>query len=149
MRGLLRASGELLEFTHDSIRQSAYERLLEPTRRELHRATAEALEAFHADRLEAVHDQLAHHHAQGGDSAKALPYLVLSAEAAERRYAVTDAVRTLEQAREHAERLPPADRDRHVLDVSLRLATALSTLGAFGDILKLLHAQRETVDRAG
>jgi DNA-binding SARP family transcriptional activator len=146
-RGLLRAAGELLEFTHDSIRHVASERLLEPTRRGLHHATAEALEAAHADRPEIVHDRLAHHYAQGGDTAMAVRYLTLSAEAASSRYAIAAAVRSLEQALEHARRLPRRDRDRSVLDVSLRLATALSTLGKFGDILKLLQPLRDVVER--
>jgi DNA-binding SARP family transcriptional activator len=146
-RGLLRASGELLEFTHDSIRQVAHERLLEPMRRGLHHATAEALEAAHADRLEAVRDRLAHHYAQGQDAPRAVKYLVLSAEAASARYAVTGAVRSLEQALEHARRLPAAERDRPLVDVSLRLATALSNLGKFAEILKLLQPLRPMVER--
>jgi DNA-binding SARP family transcriptional activator len=146
-RGLLRASGELLEFTHASLRRVAEERLLEPTRRGLHRAAAEALEAAHADGLERVHDRLAHHYARSGDAVKAVRYLVLSAEAASQRYAIGGAVRTLEAALEHARRLPAAARDRGVLDVSLRLAEALSNAGKFGDILKLLQPQRERVER--
>ena len=147
--GLLRATGELLEFTHDSIRRVAYERLLEPTRRALHRTTAEALEAFHADRPEAVLDRLAHHYAQSSDAAKAVTYLTLSAEAAYRRSAIVGAVRSLEQALEHARRLPPADRDRSLVDVSLRRATALSNLGRFEEILKSLESIRELVENLG
>ncbi len=148
-RGLLRATGELLEFTHDSIRRVVDERLPEPTRRALHHATAEALEAFHADRPETVLDRLAHHYAQSGDAAKAVTYLTLAAEAAYRRSAIVGAVRSLEQALEHARRLPPGDRDRSLVDVSLRRATALSNLGRFEEILKSLESIRELVEHLG
>lgn len=146
-RRVLRASGESLEFTHDSIRQVGVERLLEPTRRALHRAVAEALEAAHADRPGAVLDRLAHHSAQSGDAPRAVRYLTLSAEAAYARSAIVGAIRSLEQALVHAARLPAAARERARLDVSLRLATALSNLGKFAEILALLQPLAPVVAR--
>ena len=146
-RRLLRATGELLEFTHDSIRQVAGEQLLEPTRRALHHAAAEALETAHTDRPDAVVDRLAHHYAQSGDAAKAVHYLTLSAEAAYGRSAILSAIRSLEQALAHARRQAPDARDRSRLDVSLRLATALSNLGRFGEILALLQPLRDLAKR--
>ena len=145
-RGVLRASGDQFEFTHDSIRKVAYEQLLALRRDTLHLAVARSLEALYAEHLEGVHDRLAYHYSRTSHAAKAVAYLTRSAEGASRRHAAGDAVRSLEQALTHAERLPASKRDRARLDVSLRLAVALSILGRFDEILKRLSPLSELVE---
>ena len=143
---MLRASGEQFEFTHDSIRKVAYEQLLAPRRDTLHLAVARSLEALYAEHLEGVHDRLAYHYSRTRHAAKAVAYLTRSAEGASRRHAAADALRSLEQALTHADRLPASERDRARLDVSLRLAVTLSVLGRFDEILKRLSPLSELVE---
>src|SRR5262245_55923737 len=54
-RHLWQAVGNRFDFTHSRIRQVAYDRLLAPRRRLLHRLVAEAMEALYAAELERHH----------------------------------------------------------------------------------------------
>ncbi len=52
-RRVLHGVGERFDFTHDRIREVAYERVLPPRRKILHRKVAEAIEAVHERELDA------------------------------------------------------------------------------------------------
>src|SRR5439155_8812849 len=113
----------------------AYAGLAPPRRTTLHAAAGQALETLYAPHLEAVYDRLAYHYAQTNEAAKAVEYLTRFAAQATRRYAYTEAALALQQALEHAERRPAAQRDRRCLEVVLQLAQAWAFLGRFAESL--------------
>jgi len=97
-------AGSQYDFTHELIREVAYQGLSGARRQHLHCRVAETLEREHAEELEEVVDQLAYHYLQGGQREKALTYNLLAADKARRVYANDKAVehyqRALELARE-------------------------------------------------
>jgi DNA-binding NtrC family response regulator/tetratricopeptide (TPR) repeat protein len=137
----------LCAFTHSLTRDVAYESVPPARRRLLHGAIARALEAVHADRLAEVYDRLAHHYARTDEAAKAVLYLTQLADKAVAAHAHTEAVRILEEARAHVDRLPPADQDRCRLELVTRQAYSLIPLGAFQDIVSLLLRHQVTLER--
>ncbi len=120
----------LCAFTHSLTRDVAYESLPLARRRVLHGAIARALEAVYADRLAEVYDRLAYHYGRTDEAANAVLYLTRLADKAVRAHAHTEAVRILEEARAHVDRLPPAEQDRRRLELALTQANSLVPLGA-------------------
>ena len=147
-RQLVRAVGERFEFTHERIREVAYEQT-RGRRLLLHARVAEAVEALADVRPEASLDALTHHYAQTDNAQKAVHYLTRFAEAAIRAYAHPDAVKAIDRARTHAERLPDDERDRVRVDLLLRRAFSMSVLGQTRDVPALLAAEVAVVDRLG
>jgi class 3 adenylate cyclase/tetratricopeptide (TPR) repeat protein/DNA-binding XRE family transcriptional regulator len=136
-------------FKHALTQEVAYGGLLAGRRRALHAAAGRALEGLYAGRLEEVYDQLAHHYAQTEEAPKAVEYLMRSAENAARVYAHVDAAHALEQALEHADRLPAEQRDRRVLEILVRLAHSLYFAGRVPNTVELLLANQELLERVG
>src|SRR5262249_10571878 len=60
-----------------------------------------------------------------------------------------EAVRILEQARAHVERLPSAEQDGRRLELALLQAYSLMPLGAFQDIVTLLLRHQDSLERLG
>jgi DNA-binding SARP family transcriptional activator len=145
-RRVFAAVGDRLEFCHDWIQRVAYERLLPQRRSLLHAAVGDALEELYRDGLDAVADQLGHHYSRGGDARKAIAHLIRFAELAARSYALEDADRALGQAMRGVSELSLAERDRCMLDLVLRQAFVLSTLGRQREVRDLLRAHAERVD---
>ena len=133
-------------FKHALTQQVVYESLLAPRRQALHAAAGRGLETFYADRLEEVYDRLAHHYSRSDKAGKAVEYLTRFAEKAVRGHAHTEAVRALEEALTHVERLPVEERDRRRFDLILRLASSLVPLGRFPETLELLLRERDRLD---
>ncbi|MEO8344653.1 MAG: AAA family ATPase [Betaproteobacteria bacterium] len=102
-------------FTHDKIREVLYEELNPIRRRRLHQRIGEALETLHdavvrdGDVVGRGADQhaqdLAHHFMQAGDLSRSFAYAQRAARNATRVFALDDAIKFLEQARESAEAL--------------------------------------------
>ena len=98
---VLQAVGNQLDFTHDRVRDVAYERLLPLRRRLIHRAVTEALEvlgAGHGERLAEQVEQLAHHALRGELWDQAVLYLRQAGNRAAARSALQDARARFEQA---------------------------------------------------
>jgi tetratricopeptide (TPR) repeat protein len=148
-RRLVTAVGERFELAHDRIRRVVYEGLLAPRRAALHAAVGEALEAFHAGRLEEVYDQLAEHYSQAGIPEKAATYLAELATVARQRYAFEEAIRVLDQAFDQTDRLTTPERERRRLRLVLEKAWVLSGLARFREISALLLPLRELADNVG
>jgi tetratricopeptide (TPR) repeat protein len=111
------------DFTHDKLREVAYAEISAPQRRLLHRRVAQALEAIHAEDLDAVSGQLAAHYERAGMIEQALPYYQRAAAVARRLYANEDAVSLLSRSLELLEFLPSsAKRDQQELNLQLILA---------------------------
>ena len=137
----------LVAFTHSLTRDVAYESLPPARRRALHGTIARALEAVYADRLPEVYDRLAHHYGRTDDAAKAVLYLTRFADKAVAAHAHLEAVRIIEEARTHVDRLPPAEQDRRRLELALAQAFSLVPLGAFEDLVALLLRHQAALDR--
>jgi DNA-binding SARP family transcriptional activator len=87
-RRLIREQGEAdYDFSHDKLRQVAYDGLSRARRRHLHGRIATALEAGHADDLERVAGAIAGHYEAAGLPEKAVAWLERAAAAAARVYA--------------------------------------------------------------
>ena len=134
-------------FKHALTQEVAYESLLGPQRRELHAAAGRALEQLHAARLEDVFDRLAYHFARTGETAKAVDYLTRFGEKAASRHAHVEAVAALEEALARVPELPSEAQDRLTLGLVLRLANSLVFLGRFREILDLLVAHEDRLNR--
>ena len=102
-------------FTHDKIREVLYEELNPIRRRRLHQRIGEALEKTHEASVrdgevsgpgadEHAQD-LAHHFMQAGDLPRSLAYARRAARNATRVFALDEALKFLDQARESAEAL--------------------------------------------
>ena len=97
-RHIFRGTGEGLDFTHDRIRAAAYEELVPPRRKLLHRRVGEAIEALHAADLEPHSVALGVHFRQGEVWDKAVRYLRQAGLQATARSALPEARACFEQA---------------------------------------------------
>ena len=107
-RRLLRVAGDRFDFTHEQIRKVAYERLLLPRRRLLHRAVAKALEEVGAADLSPHYAALAFHYREGEAWPEALEYLRRAGASAAARGAYREAATCFEQACRALEHMPGA-----------------------------------------
>jgi DNA-binding winged helix-turn-helix (wHTH) protein len=116
------------EFVHALYRDVCYGRQAPGRRAMLHRRLGERMEGVFATRLSDVASELAHHFAAGAAWARAVTYLRLVADTAERRYAHREAATTLQHALALVHHLPEApERTQHALTLYIALGTALRT----------------------
>lgn len=120
-QGLNRLGVEAYDFSHDKLREVAYQSLSSIRRRMLHRRVAEALEFYHAAQLDEISHQLAHHYERGGLAAKAIGYYEHAATAAHRLGAVQEAIGYLTHAQTLLPLLPAND-DQPRLALTLQIA---------------------------
>ena len=104
-------------FKHALTHEVAYNSLLVQRRRELHRLIGLAIEELYADRLSEHYEVLAHHFSRAEDGAKALDYLLKSAEKAANAFASREALALYDQALGMAERLGEAVNVRALLAI--------------------------------
>ena len=90
--------GDTYDFSHDKLREVAYNSISDPKRRLLHRRIAQALETLQAQDLDAVSAQIAAHYEKAGLSSKAVPYYLNAAAVAQRIYANTEAIQAFRAA---------------------------------------------------
>jgi len=103
-RELVRRRTELeLVFKHAITQDVTYHSLLVSRREELHRVTAQAIEALFPDQLGELSGTLAHHYEKAGEPAKALQYLIVAAERAAATYSNAEAIAYYRAALEAAE----------------------------------------------
>jgi class 3 adenylate cyclase/tetratricopeptide (TPR) repeat protein len=136
-------------FRHGLTQEVAYATILTPRRHALHAAAGRALEALAAAGADDLDDSLAYHYGRADLAEKAVFYLDRVADRAASVYAHEAAVRALEEALVHAERLPAETRDRRRLEVVLRLADSLYYVGRSTRIVELCLQHEPTVDRLG
>ncbi|MGH2485430.1 MAG: ATP-binding protein, partial [Ktedonobacterales bacterium] len=111
------------DFTHDKLREVAYDETSGAQRRLLHRRIARALEDVYADDLDPVSGRIASHYDRAGFAEQSLPYYQRAAEVARRVYANGDAIAFLVRALALLGQLPAgAARDSQELRVLLMLA---------------------------
>jgi class 3 adenylate cyclase/tetratricopeptide (TPR) repeat protein len=134
-------------FKHALTQEVAYNSLLLKRRKEIHEKIGEAIEALYPDRLEEHYELLAYHYSKTEEAKKAIEYLSRFAEKAARMYAHDEAVKALEEALVHAERLPIEERDRPLLDLAVRQAESLHFLGRRQEIVDLLLHYQDCLER--
>jgi DNA-binding SARP family transcriptional activator len=139
-RHVLHSVGELLDFTHDRVREAAYGEILAPRRKALHRRVAEALAALHAENLELHHVALGLHYFEGEAWDRAVGHLRRAGARALERFAKREAVACFERALAALGNLP---QDRPTLeqafDVRIELRPALNQLGEIRHVLENLR----------
>jgi ABC-type transport system substrate-binding protein len=102
-------------FQHGLVQEVAYGALLEPTRRELHRAVGEALLDLHRDSPAEVHGLLGRHFAEAEEPERAVEYLLKAADAARAIYADEEAIELYRRALVFMDRAGDDPRARETL----------------------------------
>ena len=147
-RRVLQGVGERFDFTHEQIRQVAYERLLAPTRRVHHLEVFEALET--SPPADEHVEQLAHHAARAGLPDKAVQYLRAAGLKAAARSALAETRAWLEEALTILEALPESISSlEQGFEIRLELRPVLLQLGEVRRTLVHLHAAEALADRLG
>ena len=121
----------LYDFSHDKLREVAYEELGPGRRNSLHRSIAEILEAGTAEDAEDASSQIAGHYERAGIPARAVPHYVAAAKSSRTRYADQEAVEHFTRALQLLISLPQTRRrDEQELEILVLLGPALfSTRG--------------------
>lgn len=118
-RRIIRELGAVgYDFSHDKIREVAYQSLSPALRRHLHRQVAQALELVYAEDLGPVSGQLARHYEEAGSVRQAVEWYARAANVAQQLYAHTDAVRLLVRALALLRSLP-ATTERSMRELEL------------------------------
>lgn len=108
---IIREQGtDAYDFSHDKLREVAYNSLSHTRRRWLHGRVAQALETVHAGDLDAVAGIIAGHYEAAGIPTQAITYYDRAARAARHIYAHSDALIALEKALVLLDSLPAASR---------------------------------------
>lgn len=129
---IVRQVGDDYDFSHDLLREAAYELVGPPRRWLLHRRIAGALELTGRSHLDRVAPQLAEQHWRSGDRRAALGFLDRAADVARSMSAHAESVR-LARARLGLVRELPAGRDRdgRELECLVDLGGPLTALQGF------------------
>jgi predicted ATPase len=125
-RRIIREHGGGYDFSHDKLREVAYDEIGPMRRRLLHQRAAEALQLVHASDVDAVSGQIASHYERGGLPDHAIPFHQRAAEVANRIYAYEEAIGHLNQALVLLGTLPECvERDRRELALQIALGPPL------------------------
>jgi DNA-binding SARP family transcriptional activator len=121
------------DFTHDRIREVAYDGIGPARARLIHRRVAQAMESLHAPALDAVSASIAMHFDRGGQPARAVPYLERAAAVAAHVSASEEAIRCLTYALSLLESLPAGrERDQRELSIRSSLSIVLNSARGYG-----------------
>ena len=97
-RRILLERGDGYAFSHDLLRETAYESISPPQRWLHHRRLGQSLELLHADALDDVAAELAEQYALGGRTERAVHYYLRAARAAADVFAYAEAIRLQRKA---------------------------------------------------
>ena len=117
------AGGQCFEFVHALYREVLYRRQTPLRRASLHVSIGQSLEDLFSQRLPEVAAELAGHFEQGGDWPRAIKYLRMAADAAERRFEPLQSTAILEHALELVKRVPDAERAKQEIAILEKLVT--------------------------
>jgi predicted ATPase len=151
-RRVLHNVGERFDFTHDRIREVAYERVLRERQRALHARIAQSMEVLYAGRLAEHVERLAHHAARGALAEKALAYLGQAGAKAFANSAHTEAVAYFTQALDLLGTFPAGlARDREELALRLALGPALQAARGYAapEVEQSYARARQLADEVG
>ena len=102
-------------FRHGLVQEVAYNSLLEPARKSLHRRIGEAIEALYGDSGDAVYGPLARHFSEADEPERAARYSLLAGDAARAVYADHEAIEHYRRARTFLRQLGDPGRERDTL----------------------------------
>ncbi len=139
-------TAETYDFSHDKLREQAYNSLSPAHRSLLHRRVAEAFEVVYAEDLGAVGGQIAAHYERARLPELATPYYRRAGEVAMRIYAHTEAITAFQQAITLLEASPR----EHVLQEQQWQEVALlyEDMGDVFEITGQLQEARQAYQRA-
>jgi tetratricopeptide (TPR) repeat protein len=138
-RRIMREFGDGYDFSHDLLREAAYEAVSPPKRWLLHRRIAQGLELLHAEDTDTVAAQLAEQYARGGRPRRALAYYRRAAEVAASMFAHAEAIRLHEKALSIVAAMPAGrERDSRELAVLQSMAAPLNARDGYSS----KHLQR-------
>jgi DNA-binding SARP family transcriptional activator/tetratricopeptide (TPR) repeat protein/energy-coupling factor transporter ATP-binding protein EcfA2 len=148
-RRILHVVGEHLDFTHDRIREVAYDQQIAPRRKLMHAVVANAIEDLYRGDLEPHCVALGVHCRRAGLWEKAIPYLRRAGLAAARRSAHRQALPCFEQALGAMQHLS-SRRDLLEQAIDLRFAlrhscVAVGEISQVADHLRQAEATAETL----
>jgi TOMM system kinase/cyclase fusion protein len=120
-------------FKHALIQEAAYQSLLKSTRQQYHQRVAQVLEAQFPDTAETQPELLAHHYAEAGLPAQALPYWQQAGQHALQCSAHLEAMHHLTRGLEVLAALPDTpERTQHELVLQATLGSALMAIKGQG-----------------
>ncbi len=120
--------GERWDFSHDRIREVAYDGIAPARRRLIHRRIAQAMERLFAEHLDEASASIAAHLDRGGQPERAIGFLERAADVATRVSASEEAVRCLTHALSLLDTLAEGrDRDERELGLRSRLSVVLNS----------------------
>jgi tetratricopeptide (TPR) repeat protein len=130
--------GDTYDFSHDKLREQAYNSLSAIHRHLLHRRVAEALEVVHIDTLDVVSRQIAVHYERASLLWKAIPWYLRAGEVASHIAANAEAITAYQQAAAlfEASRVAPSHQGEQ-WEVAAQIYTHL------GDLLEVTGRSQE------
>jgi tetratricopeptide (TPR) repeat protein len=131
VRRILHELSDGYDFSHDLLRETAYEQVSPPRRWLLHRRLAQGLELLHADNIDAVSAQLAEQYARGGRAERAVSYYRRAAEVASERFAHMEAIRLLRESH-RLTHIQPRSKTRDRQEVTILEAMAAPVTAQLG-----------------
>jgi DNA-binding SARP family transcriptional activator len=147
-RRVLHSVGERLDFTHDRVREVAYDRILAPRRKGLHRRVAEALATLHADNLELYQLPLGLHYVEGEVWDKAVLHLRRAAARAAERSALREAAACFGRALTALAHLPESTPTlEQAFEIRLEFRPVLTALSEPRRALECLHEAAALAER--
>ena len=114
------------EFVHALYREVLYRRLASGRAAKLHQRIGERLETLFSDRLSEAAPELAHHFERASDWQRAVKYHRVAAETARRRFAIREAMASLQRALELSSKLPEEKRAVSEIEIHEKLGMIYS-----------------------
>ena len=149
-RRILHVVGERLDFTHERIREVAYAGLLAPSRKRLHEATAQALEALHGPDAASHALSLGRHYQASERWEAAHRYLAQAGKTAAARSAHREAAACFEQAIVALRHLPRSlERVEQIIDLCFDLRHSCVPLRDHTRALAHVRTAEEQADAIG
>jgi DNA-binding SARP family transcriptional activator len=131
-RRILREQQSNYDFSHDLIREAAYDSVSPPRRWLLHRRLAQGIELLHAGNADEVAAQLAEQYDRGGRPDRAFVYFRRAAEVAAGLFANAEAVRLYRRCLTLIGNMPIGrERDARELDVLQAMTAPLNAIHGY------------------
>ncbi len=149
-RRIFHVVGERLDFTHERIREVAYAGLLAPSRKRLHEATAQALEALYGPDAASHALSLGRHYYASERWEAAHRYLAKAGKTAAARSANREAAACFEQAIDALRHLPrSSERVEQIIDLCFDIRQSCVPLLDHARALAYLRVAEEQADAIG
>ncbi|MGH9364607.1 MAG: ATP-binding protein, partial [Thermoanaerobaculia bacterium] len=134
-------------FKHALTQDVVYAGVLERRRRQHHAAAGHGLEELYAGRTDEVVELLAHHFGRSAEAEKAVDYVILAAEKAQRRWANTEALAYFDDALKRLSTMPDTEPNRlRRIDAVIKQGEVKFALGRQAEHIQALEGIREVVE---